>query len=181
MSDFNAILAGLSKTADSISEIYFRPPGTFTNAIIRNPPILSLIRDSDASEDKIISNSKNATSLLMKNDFNKMDVFGMDDDDNKVDIRALYSRLEQLMSIYPISGAMEKASSYKYEYERLINSISRLECELEEQKKNVAQLSNSLNIYEKNYSKTKSAASEKTTAQKIEEIQREISRLKLER
>lgn len=43
-------LLRIMENAESITTLYFRPPGSFTNAVIQKPEITNVIRDADTNE-----------------------------------------------------------------------------------------------------------------------------------
>jgi len=53
MSDLLSSLEAINNSADAIKNLYFRPPGIFTNSIITKPPITTLLRDADQYENTL--------------------------------------------------------------------------------------------------------------------------------
>ncbi|KAH3671437.1 hypothetical protein WICMUC_004617 [Wickerhamomyces mucosus] len=53
MTDLSTCLKNLNETSDSIKSLYFRPPGIFTNSIIRKIDIITLLRDADSYENSL--------------------------------------------------------------------------------------------------------------------------------
>lgn len=62
--DLNFHIFRLVETAESISSVYFRPPGVFTNAMLTKPDITSLMRDADPSEEALYATSNDPRAVL---------------------------------------------------------------------------------------------------------------------
>jgi hypothetical protein len=48
-----ATIGVINDSANSLKTLYFRPPGIFTNALIRKPDITTLLRDADSHENAL--------------------------------------------------------------------------------------------------------------------------------
>lgn len=60
-------LLQIAENAESISTLYFRPPGSFTNAVIQKPEITNVIRDADASEQLLFKVEDRSAHKISRN------------------------------------------------------------------------------------------------------------------
>lgn len=60
-------LLQIAENAESITTLYFRPPGSFTNAVIQKPEITNVIRDADANEQLLFKVEDRSAHKISRN------------------------------------------------------------------------------------------------------------------
>lgn len=66
-SDMDYHLLRILENAESITTLYFRPPGSFTNAVIQKPEITNVIRDADTNEQLLFKIEDRSARKISRN------------------------------------------------------------------------------------------------------------------
>lgn len=67
MTSMNYHLIQIAENAKSITTLYFRPPGSFTNAVIQKPEITNVIRDADTNEQLLFKVEDRSAQKISRN------------------------------------------------------------------------------------------------------------------
>lgn len=158
-------LQKIEKSADSIRTLYFRPPGTFSNSMLRPHDITSLIRDADDSEAVLftlaqtnavakvaaaaeliktanISSNLDSSSGSPSRSTKQQSTNGAAA--NSYNVEMLCDTVETISQTYPMSGITEKLQKYRERYSVLCQSIREFDQVVEAQREQIKVLSDEL-------------------------------------
>lgn len=168
MSTLEHHLLRITENAESISSLYFRPPGTFTNALLLDSDLSRLIRDPEPIEQKLFHTQDHGSTNLINTQFQSMD--------------ELYSAVIDITDGYPIPGLETRLERYKQKANELEEKIERWENVVESQRKKLDLLSRRIENEELsgNMKRSRGEVEEMDVREEIESLKREIAAQKLE-
>lgn len=153
-------LERLAASADSISTLYFRPPGTFANAMLKSPDITTLIRDAEDSEavlftlaqtdvvakvaaaTEMVNLAKNSTESSHHSNRSQNNTQGKPDD-----VELLCNAIETIAQSYPMAGIADVLKKYRERHRVLHQNISEYQTLVETQRKQIDVLSKVLESF----------------------------------
>ena len=132
-------LLKIAESSESIRTLDFRKPSIFTNAMLMNPEITSLIHDADLQEQALFASEYNGPHRT------KISVSaGLNSDEEEWNVEVLCVAIEKLAAIYPMVGIDYRVSEYRRKWTAFNESIMKCEDIVEEQRQQLAQLNISL-------------------------------------
>lgn len=192
MSSMDYHILRIAENAESISTLYFRPPGSFTNAIITQPEITNIIRDADSNERRLFRVEDQAARKIARNKsiFNRDITKTLDnasqhnaDQPGRLDgvnIDALCGAINDIVKDYPISGIIEKTSQYQKQWRELTESISHYEDLLTTQEQRINELNLQIQTTQVDRETGDLALTDTSILQQIEEMKKNIAQQQAE-
>lgn len=192
MSSIDYHILRIGENAESISTLYFRPPGSFTNAIILKPEITNIIRDCDESERPLfkiedLANKKNDQNKGIYNPeiTRKLDrIIQLNADQSVrldgVNIETLCDAINDFAKEYPIPGITEKTSQYHKEWHKLTESISYYEKILHTQEQRYSEQCDLRTKEQQSRETDDLIRTDLSISQQIEEMKKKIEQQKAE-
>lgn len=131
----------LVETAESVSTVYFRPPGVFTNAMLTRPEITALMRDADPSEEALYANASDPKVALNKASADLNAAYSLSTA-GPVDVAVICAAIDSVAGLYPVpAGVREKTQRLGARHDFLLASIAKQEDRIERQRQKFAHFS----------------------------------------
>lgn len=136
-------LQRIAASSRSMETLYFRPSGTFSNALLRSRDITALIRDADDNEAALFSLAQNdvlskvaATAELISSSntntgspsrYQQSKAHTVPDGNSATQVEFLCNTIENICQAYPMNGVLEKVQKYRERSRILQQNISEYE------------------------------------------------------